>query len=117
MNMMMNLIDKDLEKKNLENNQNNQNIKEDNDEIWSIFFRRNERFEETKEFILRIDCRKNELVKDVIDRYLSKTNEKKEDLLFIFNSKKINENKTVQELGLLNNSRIFVCKINAVRGG
>jgi hypothetical protein len=55
-----------------------------------------------------ITCQRNELVKDVINRYLLKTQQKKEDLLFLFNTYKIGENlRTVNEQGLINDSIII----------
>jgi len=47
-------------------------------------------------------------VGDVINRYCFKTNEDKDDLLFLYNSKKLNESLTVHNAGLNNTSIVYV---------
>ena len=59
----------------------------------------------------------DELVKTVLDRYCFKTNENKEDLLFLFNSLKVKEDVTVHNLGLVNKSIILVIDHKPMKGG
>ena len=49
--------------------------------------------------------------------YCIKTGEKREDLIFIYNSIKLNENKTAQELRLINGSLIYVIYVHQMMGG
>jgi len=67
--------------------------------------------------MIKIICKEDELLKDVIDRYCFKTNENKKDLLFLYNSKKIDENKTVHNVGLNNTSIIYVVNFENTHGG
>ena len=100
-------------------NQNYSNNEFDNnldDEQLNIYFQRNKK-NDNIEFKIRIICKYDELVKDVIDRYCFKTNEKKEELLFLFNSKKMKENETVQNARLMNMSRILVIDTKQLIGG
>ena len=59
-------------------------------------------------FVVNVICKKNELLRKVLERYCLKICEKKEDFIFVFNSLKLREDKTVQELGLINGSIILV---------
>ena len=57
-----------------------------------------------------IECYTNEKVKDVIQRYKIKALDNNDRLKFIFNAKNLNPESTVAEIGLSNNSNIFVVK-------
>ena len=54
---------------------------------------------------------------DIIDLYCFKTNEDKNDLLFIYNSKKLDESQTVQSAGLNSTSIIYVVNFRNTFGG
>ena len=55
-----------------------------------------------------VSCRKNELISEIIKRFNIKVNLIYKNLMFIYNGKKLNENITVSEAALHNNSQIFV---------
>ena len=102
-----------INQNNTNNNQNNDNLTDDK---LTIVFKRNKK-DDKVDFIIKIICTDNELVKDVLDRYCFKTNEKKEDLLFLFNSLKVKENVSVHNLGLVNMSIILVIDHKPMKGG
>jgi hypothetical protein len=79
----------------------------------SVFFRKNEKVTPT----IMIPCRLDEKISDIIDKYISKTLEHKENLMFFFDSKKLNPSITVEEAGLLNNSFILVFDVTQMVGG
>ena len=87
-----------------------------NSDELELVFRKNKDKDNT-EFTIKIICKYDELVKDVIDRYCFKTNEKKRDLLFFFNSEKLKENITVRNATLINMSVIFVINARGIEGG
>ena len=98
---------------NSNNNMNSNNM--NNDELAIVFKRNNDK--DKTQFTIKIICKYDELVKDVFDRYCFKTNEKKKDLLFFFNSLQLKENLTVRESGLTNTSIVFVINASGIRGG
>ena len=58
-----------------------------------------------------------ELVKDVLDRYCFKTNEKKDKLVFLFNHRQLIEDKTIRNSGIIDMSQIMVIDASGLRGG
>ena len=103
------------------NNSGNQNVnnnEENNldDEQLSLLFQRSKKNDKV-DFKIKIICKYNELVKDVLDRYCFKTNEKKEDLLFLFNSVNLKENITVKKAGMINMSKVLVIDHKIMEGG
>ena len=64
---------------NLNNNQHNQDDKEEDNSIYVIFENNSSK---SHNYLIYIAKQENELVKDVINRYLIKTEQKKEDLFF-----------------------------------
>ena len=89
---------------------------EEDDKI-SLLFKRTSKKVEKKNFQITIVCNRNELVSDVIQRYCFKTNEKKEDLLFLYDSKQLDIKKTVEQSNLLKGSLILVVDVKPMVGG
>jgi len=107
------------------NNSGNQNVnnnEENNldDDQLTIDFQRNKK-NDVVDFKIKIICKFNDLIKDVLNRYCFKTNEIKENLLFLYNSVNLNdkkfENITVQNAGIINMSRILVIDPRQMDGG
>ena len=121
--MMMNMNINNFQPNNNPNNNtspspsagNNDSTEED-DKI-NLVFKRTSKKVEKKNFRITIQCKGNELVSDVIQRYCFKTNEKKEDLLFLFNSKQLDTKKTVEQSALLKGSLILVVDVKPMVGG
>jgi len=63
-----------------------------------------------EEFKISIQCRNDEKLKSVIDKYQFKSDIERDSYEFIYNSKKIDENLTVKECGISNKDIIFVIK-------
>ena len=82
-----------------------------------MLFKRTSKKVEKKNFKITVICKGDELVNDVIQRYCFKTNEKKEDLLFLFNSKQLDIKKTVDQSKLLKGSLILVVDVKPMVGG
>ena len=82
----------------------------------TIIFKRNKKNGDV-DFIIKIICKEDELVKDIIDRYCFKTDQKKEDLLFLYDSKKLDENQTILEARLNSGSIIYVVNFGDTYGG
>ena len=102
-----------------ENNNNETNNNNDLNEIGNqitLVFRRNKK-EDNIDFTIKIICKSDELVKDVLERYCFKTNENKTDLLFLFNTKELKEDITIQNAGIINMSIIFVIDAKGIIGG
>ena len=89
------------------NNMNNMNQNSQIDVIFRLSSAKDD--EPLKKMV--IHCDKNELVKDVIQRYREIINDLNSNLKFIFNARNLNLEKTVAESGLLNNSNIFVVPV------
>jgi len=92
------------------NQTNDNNNDEDNcdlDDKLTIIFKTNKK-DGSLDFVIKIVCKEDELVEDIINRYCFKTNQKKENLLFLYNSKKLVENQTILEAKLNSGSIIFV---------
>ena len=103
-----------------QNNNNDENNNDLNDEKLTIIFQRNKKNEnENVDFRIKIICKYDELVKDILDRYCFKTNEKKDDLLFLYNSANLQKKNliTVQSAGLINMSIILVIGTKQLIGG
>ena len=59
-----------------------------------------------------IDCFPNDIISSIIEKYKNKSNINEDDYKFfyIFNAKNLNQNLTVSEAGITNNSNIFVVR-------
>ena len=55
-----------------------------------------------------ISCKLNEKISDIIEKYKKATSDKSSNLKFISNAKKLNENFTVSESGLVDGSVIYI---------
>ena len=97
---------------------NNQNANINNEEgvKMSLIFKRNKK-KKTENFKITIFCNSKEKLKDVTARYLLKILEDRKNIKFFFNGKKLDENKTIEEMGLIPNSIIFVEDIDLLPGG
>ena len=129
---MMGMINKQNKQNNQNNNNNinnnnnlnkpinqNDNNNEDNNldpDQLSIIFQRNKK-DDKVDFKIKIICKYNELVRDVLNRYCFKTNEKKKNLLFLYNSVNLKEDITVQNAGMLNMSKVLVIDHKIMEGG
>ena len=116
-NMVMTMIYQNLKNNTVNNNNFNNQVNQTNDnnnnencsdldDKLTILFKRNKK--NVVDFEIRIICKDDELVGDIIDRYCFKTNENKKDLLFLYNSKKLDESQTVQSAQLNSTSIIYV---------
>ena len=122
--MMMNMMNnannnnKNINFNNLVNQNNNNNeVNNDlNDEQLTIVFQRNKRSDKI-DFIIKIVCKYDDLVNDVLNRYCLKTCERRDDLLFLYNSVNLKQNITVQNAGIINMSRILVIDTKQLIGG
>ena len=100
----------------LENNNflnlNNNNIQSEYD--LNIIFRKNDiNDDDNSKSPMLIRCSKNEKLSDVIKRYREKSGDNNLQKQFIYNTKNLdNHNLTIEELGISNNSNIFVVKQN-----
>ena len=59
---------------------------------------------------LIIECKLDEKASDIIEKYRNKSGDRDHENIFVFNSKRINQNLTLKENGIMNNSNIFVIK-------
>ena len=66
--------------------------------------------------IITIQISPDKLVSEAISLYKTKLGEKKEDMMFIFNSKTLDENLTIKEAGLKNMSKILVITKGDIEG-
>ena len=82
-----------------------------------MLFKRTSKKVEKKNFKITVICKGDELVNDVIQRYCFKTNEKKEDLLFLYDSKQLDIKNTVEQTKLLAGSLILVVDVKPMVGG
>ena len=57
---------------------------------------------------LIINCKLDEKVSDIIEKYRNKSGDMDPNKIFVFNAKKMNPNLTVEETGIVNNGNIFV---------
>jgi hypothetical protein len=104
------------------NNSYNPNKKEEpslptEDEMISLLFKRNDKKTKKENFRITIICKKTDLISEVIKRYCFKTNEKKENLLFLSNAKELDEKLTVEQSLLSSSSIILVIDTIKMRGG
>ena len=98
------------------NNEEDNNLSSDNGQV-SLIFKRTDKRTKEESFKITIVCNKKDLIKDVIKNYCFKTNEKKENLLFLINSKQLDGNKTVEEEHLLSGTIILVVDTKPMKGG
>ena len=66
---------------------------------------------------LKIQCKPDEKVSDIIQRYRDKSGDNEPTKKFIFNAKALNPYLTVAEAGLANNFNIFVVSTKGIKGG
>ena len=64
-----------------------------------------------------VECRFEDKISEIIERYRNLSSNNDETNKFIFNAKALNPSLTVAEAGLNNNSNIFVVETNGIRGG
>ena len=85
----------------------------------SLIFQRN-KADSNKNFKITIYCKDNEKLFDITERYLHKVLEKRENILFLYNAKTLDNNdlkKTPRDLKLIKNSTIFAVDIELLEGG
>ena len=66
--------------------------------------------------IITIQISPDKLVSEAISLYKTKLGEKEEDMMFIFNSKKLDKNLTIKGAGLRNGSKILVIMSGEIEG-
>ena len=116
LNYMKNLANQmELNNSQIINNQN-ANINNEEGVKMSLIFKRNKK-KKTEDFKITIFCNSKEKLKDVTARYLLKILEDRKNVMFFFNGKKLDENKTIEEMGLIPNSIIFVEDVDLLPGG
>ena len=116
LNYMKNLANQmQLNNSQITNNQN-ANINNEEGVKMSLIFKRNKK-KKTEDFKITIFCNSKEKLKDVTVRYLLKILEDRKNIKFFFNGKKLDENKTIEEMGLIPNSIIFVEDVDLLPGG
>ena len=130
-NIMMNNLQNamanqmNLSGSNMNNNQNFNNITpNDNNQsnILSVFFKFSKDINnpgsnssDSNETTMTILCKSEDLVSTIIEKFRDKTNYRGK-AQFIFNAKRLNENLTVGEAGIENNSNIFVITVKYAGG-
>ena len=67
-------------------------------------------------FRICIPCNPSEVLSEVISRYVLKTNDKNENY-YLYNNRKLNPSKTVQEEGLYNTCVIYAVNFESIKGG
>jgi len=118
---MMNQINLEDEKKmNCQNNQQISDKEKINDKGnqrgISVIFRQSDN--KGRELgALLIQCLNNEKASDIIQRYREKSGNNDSTKNFIYNAKNLSPSLTVAEVGLTNNSNIFVVPTKGVKGG
>ena len=75
----------------------------------TIIFRWSEEHGNQAQSIL-IQCKSDDKMEDIINRFCNKVHENKNDYKFIFNANVVLMDSTAEEIGLTNNSIIFVLK-------
>ena len=105
----------------LSNNAGNQNsssnldlqLQTPNDNITVVFRTSNN----INDYPLKIQCRKDEKISALIERYRTKAMDHDNGKKFIFNAQQLKENLTVAEAGLSEGSNIFVVSTTGIKGG
>ena len=64
-----------------------------------------------------IQCRINEKVSDIIEKYRAESGDRDKNKKFIYNAKALHPSLTLSEAGIENKSNIFVVVIHEVKGG
>ena len=107
-NMMMNF--------NNNNNNNNQNQENNNDGNGiSVIFRVSGNNGQASAPLM-IQCQPHEKVRELIQRYRTKSGDEDPTKKFIFNAKNLSEELTVSEAGIANNANIFVVATKGIKG-
>ena len=104
----------------LSNNAGNQNsssnldlqLQTPNDNITVVFRTSNN----INDYPLKIQCRKDEKISALIERYRTKAMDHDIGKKFIFNAKQLNKDLTVEEAGLSEGSNIFVVTTTGIKG-
>ena len=105
-NMNMNLL-------NQNQNQVQNFPSSSNSEFITVVFRTNEN---EKTNTIKIQCKRTELVSEIIERYRNKTGDHDKTKKFIFNASSIDDKLTVGQAGLVDGSAIFVVITHGVKG-
>ena len=63
-----------------------------------------------------IQCKSNDKISDIIQKYRRKSGDNDTDIKFIFNFKILTPFMKLYEVGIINNANIFVAIINGVKG-
>ena len=95
------------------NQDQDQQMQTPNDNITVVFRTSNN----INDYPLKIQCRKDEKISALIERYRTKAMDHDNGKKFIFNAKQLNENLTVAEAGLSEGSNIFVVSTTGIKGG
>ena len=97
---------------------NGQNNNEPGNGMISLLFKRTTP-NKNLDFQITIICSPNDTIGHVIDKYLSKSLEKKKDVIFLFNTTELGNipNETVHSLCLINQSIIMVVNKKDATGG
>ena len=97
------------------NNQTDTQQNQGNDTRLEISFIKNNQNEAQRS--IKIFCLNSEKVGDIIQKYRVKADDHNPNEKFIYNAKKLNEDLTVAEAGLINQSKIFVMVTENIVGG
>ena len=65
---------------------------------------------------IMVQCMPNDKVRDVIEKYRNKSNDRDTTKKFIFNAKNLNADLSVAEAGITNNANIFVVATKGIKG-
>ena len=65
---------------------------------------------------IMIQCTQNDKVRDLIEKYRNKANDRDDTKKFIFNAKNLNADLSVAEAGITNNANIFVVATKGIKG-
>ena len=119
-NQMQNLANnaqnfQNQQQQNNENFNNNQANTQQNQDRLEITFIKNNQNEVQRS--IKIFCLNTEKVGDIIKKYRVKADDNNPNEKFIYNAKKLNEDLTVAEAGLINQSKIFVMVTENIVGG
>ena len=80
----------------------------------NVYFRKNgENGDDTS---IMVQCKPSDKISDLIDRYRTKSLDNDPKKKFIFNAKEVIPHYTVEQLGIRNNSSVFVVSTANVRG-
>ena len=81
----------------------------------NVFFRASGERAKTEGPIM-IQCRLEEKVSDIIQRYRNKVGDRGQEKKFIFNAKNLSPSLSLAEAGINNNANIFVVETKGIKG-